>query len=393
MSRGRALSRADRSAFGRWFWTIDHVMLGLVLLLIGCGLIAVAAASPAAAHRYSTATERLADLHFLWRQLMWVAAGLPVLVLTSLLPRDLIRRAALPLALAGLAALALTLVPGIGATRNGASRWLMLGPLQLQPAEFLKPAFILAIAALMARRFEAPPRPGFVPSLLLLGAILAVLAMQPDLGQAVLFSAVWLVLAFLAGLPPLFLGAALAAGAGLLGLAYLSLPHVASRIDRFWTGEGDNYQAQSAIAAFERGGLWGVGPGEGVAKLRLPEAHTDYIFAVIGEEFGAIACLGLAILFAAIVIRALGRAMDEEEPFAFLAMTGLAAQFGLQALINMGVNLGLLPSKGMTLPFISHGGSSFVALCLGMGLLLALGRRNPFEKASPYIARWARAGA
>jgi cell division protein FtsW len=389
----RLLSRTDRSAFGRWFWTIDHVMLGLVLLLIGCGLIAVAAASPAAAHRYSHGAIQFADLHYFWRQLMWVAIGLPVMVLTSLAPRALIRRAALPALALGVAALALTLAPGVGAAANGAHRWLVLGPLQVQPSEFLKPAFILATAALLARRFEADPPAGFAGSLALLTPILAILALQPDMGQAALFAAIWLAMAFLAGLRPLWVGASVGAGAGLLALAYATLPHVASRIDRFWTGEGDNYQARSALAAFERGGLWGVGPGEGTAKLRLPEPHTDYIFAVIGEEFGAGACVLLAVLFGAIVVRALGRAMDEEDPFAFLAITGLSAQFGLQAAINMGVNLGLLPSKGMTLPFISHGGSSFVALCLGMGLLLALGRRNPFEKASPYMARWREARA
>jgi cell division protein FtsW len=389
----RLLSRTDRSAFGRWFWTIDHVMLGLVLLLIGCGLIAVAAASPAAAHRYSHGSVQFADLHYFWRQMLWVAVGVPAMVLTSLAPRPLIRRMAPLAAAVGVAALALTLVPGVGAAANGARRWLELGPIQLQPSEFLKPAFILAAAALLARRFEAERPPGFAASLLLLAPILGVLALQPDMGQAALFAAIWLALAFLAGLRPLWVGASVGAGAGLLALAYATLPHVASRIDRFWTGEGDNYQARSALAAFQQGGLWGVGPGEGEAKLDLPEPHTDYIFAVVGEEFGAVACVGLAILFAAIVLRALGRAMDEEEPFAFLAMAGLSAQFGLQAAINMGVNLGLLPSKGMTLPFISHGGSSFVALCLGMGLLLALGRRNPYEKASPYVARWRGEGA
>ena len=173
-----------------------------------------------------------------------------------------------------------------------------------------------------------------------------------------------------------------------LGLAYVSVPHVTERIDKFVTGGGDTYQIDKALDCFRAGGLFGVGPGEGQMKFRLPEPQTDYIFSVIGEEFGMIACLVVAGLYIAIVVRVFILLLDEEDPFVMLAAAGLAIQFGLQATINMAVNLKLLPSKGMTLPFISHGGSSFLALCLGMGLLLALTRRNPFQNASPYAQRW-----
>ena len=209
------------------------------------------------------------------------------------------------------------------------------------------------------------------------------------MGQTILFCAVWLVMAFLAGMRPMVAGIAAGAGAAGLGVAYMLGGHVRTRIDGFLKGTGDHYQVQNALDCFRAGGLFGVGPGQGMMKMRLPEPHTDYIFSVIGEEFGSIACITIALLFAAVVVRALSRLADEDDPFVLLAAAGLTTQFGLQAAINMGVNLHLLPSKGMTLPFISHGGSSFVALCAGMGLLLALLRRNPYAKASPY--KWAAA--
>lgn len=380
------LSRTDRSAVGRWFWTIDHVLLLLVIVLIGVGLIAVAAASPAAAYRYSGGAVQVGELHYFYRQLFWVALGLPLLVATSMLPVAWVRRLALVGTAAGVVALAA--VPFAGVEINGALRWLVLGPIQVQPSEFLKPLFIVATATLLAMRFDDDRMPALTLSAVSLVAIVALLVMQPDMGQTALFVGVWLVMAFLAGMAPAVVGGCVAAAIAGIGTAYALIPHVTSRIDRFVTGDGDNYQVKSALACFRNGGLFGVGPGEGTAKLRLPEAQTDYIFAVIGEEFGAIACIAVACLFLAIVIRAVSRVMDEEDPFIFLGVAGLATQFGLQAAINMAVNLDLLPSKGMTLPFISHGGSSFLALSMGMGLLLALGRRNPFEKASPYAAQW-----
>ncbi len=383
----RALSRSDRSTIGTWFWTIDHVLLALVLVLIGVGLIAVAAASPAAAHRLSGPGHHYAPLYFFWRQLMWVAVGLPVLVATSLLTPAQVRRIGLIGSFAGVVALMLVLV--LGHTVHGGQRWLVLGPVQIQPSEFLKPLFIVATAALLALRFEDDRLPALTLSFASLASVVALLVAQPDMGQTILFCAVWLVMAFMAGMRIEVAALGVAGGAAGLGLAYAMGGHVRTRIDGFLHGTGDHYQVQNALDCFRAGGLFGVGPGEGLMKMRLPEAQTDYIFAVIGEEFGAIACIAVALLFAAVVVRALTRLMDEDEPFVLLAAAGLTTQFGLQAAINMGVNLRLLPSKGMTLPFISHGGSSFVALCMGMGLLLALLRRNPYAKASPY--KWATA--
>ena len=380
----RALSRSDRSWLGQWFWTIDHVLLALVLVLIGIGLIAVAAASPAAAHRLARGGHELAPLHFFWRQLLWVALGLPVLVGASLLPVATVRRLGLWGSAAGIAGLMLVML--IGQSAHGGQRWLDLGGFQLQPSEFLKPFFVIATAQILALRFEDETLPALTISFATLVCVVALLVMQPDFGQTALICAVWLVMAFAAGMRARIAGAAALLGAGGLGIAYAAGGHIAKRIDTFIHGTGDRFQVEAALNCFKAGGLFGVGPGNGTVKMQLPEPATDYIFSVIGEEFGAVACIAVALLFAAVVVRALSRLMEEDRPFVLLAAAGLTVQFGLQAAINILVNVHLLPSKGMTLPFISHGGSSFVALCGGMGLLLALLRRNHYDKASPY--RW-----
>ena len=380
------LSRNNRSAIGRWFWTIDRPLLVMVFMLIGFGALAVAAASPAAAHRYSGGKIVVGDLYYLKRQILWIMAGVPLMLGVSMLPVIWAKR----IAIAGTAVCiaALMLVPILGSEANGAVRWIQLPGFAFQPSEFLKPLFIITTAWLLSARIEDPSVPTMQLSFLLLLIVAALLIKQPDFGQTALYSAVWLAQAVLAGMGLTVIGVLIVLAVGGIGLAYLFVPHVTSRIDRFITGGGDTYQIDRALDCFRAGGLFGTGPGEGRMKFKLPEPHTDYIFSVIGEEFGAIACMLLAILYLAIVVRVLLQLLDEEEPFLFLAAAGLVTQFGLQAAINMAVNLKLLPSKGMTLPFISHGGSSFLALSLGMGLLLALTRRNPFLKASHYARQW-----
>jgi cell division protein FtsW len=303
-----------------------------------------------------------------------------------MLPVTWAKRAALIGTLVFLASLAL--VPLIGAGANGAVRWIQLPGFQFQPSEFLKPMFVVTTAWLLALRFDDRSLPTMQISFVLLCLIAGLLILQPDFGQTALVFAVWLVQAVLAGMSLWVLGVLAALATAGIGIAYLTVPHVSDRIDKFLTGGGDTYQIDKALDCFRAGGLFGVGPGEGQRKFRLPEPHTDYIFSVVGEEFGMIACLVIAGLYIAIVVRVFLMLLDEDDPFVLLAAGGLATQFGLQATINMAVNLKLLPSKGMTLPFISHGGSSFLALSLGMGLLLALTRRNPFLKASPYVERW-----
>ncbi len=377
------LGRADRSFLARWFWTVDRPLLFLLLALMGFGLIAVAAASPAAALRLSDAVTRLPPLHFLERQLVWAALGLVVMLGVSMLEKRAARRLALAGCLAALAALAA--VPFVGAEVNGATRWIQLPGFQFQPIELLKPLFVVATAWLLAARFDDPSLPVIPLSAASLLLVILLLVLQPDFGQTALVTAVWLAMAALAGMPLLLVAGAVGLGLVGLALAYVTNPHVARRIDGHLFGEGDTYQVDRALDCFRSGGLFGTGPGDGTAKFRLPEAHTDYIFAVIGEEFGAIACFALALLYLVIILRVVLQLVEEDDPFTLLAGAGLVVQFAGQAFINMSVNLALAPSKGMTLPFISHGGSSYLATALGMGLLLALTRRNRHVQASPYL--------
>jgi cell division protein FtsW len=382
------LGRSDRSALGRWFWEIDRVLLLLVVVLISIGLVAVAAASPAAALRYSGGNVSFAPLHYFYRQLVWIIVAVPVMVGVSMLSKAMARR--LSLAGAALFTLLLVFVPIIGTEVNGARRWIGLGFLQFQPSEFLKPLFVVTLAWLLSLREHDKSLP-IVPLTGLLTAIVAVLLMrQPNFGETIIFAAAWVMLLTLAGVSMRALGLlALAALVGLI-LAYLFYPVATARIDAFLfaTGETDTYQVDSALRTLTSGGLFGMGPGAGTRKFGLPEPHTDYIFSVIGEEFGMVACVAIAIIYLVIVARVLIKLLHEEDLFLVLATAGLVCQFGLQALINMAVNVHIAPSKGMTLPFISYGGSSMVALSIGFGLLLAFTRRNPYLHRSPYVVKW-----
>lgn len=366
-----SFARTDTSVVGRWWWTVDHWLLASIALLAGLGILLSLAASPAVAERRDFET-----YYFVYRHLAYLGTALAVLFGVSLLSPRQIRRLAAAVFVSGLVLMALTLV--VGREINGAQRWLALGPLSLQPSEFVKPAFVVVVAWILAAQRAGEAVPGTAIACLLLALVLGLLVLQPDMGQAALIAAVWGCLFFVAGLSMLWvlaLGAATAAGAM---LAYLYVPHVTSRIDRFLhPTSGDTYQVDTALDAFAAGGWFGSGPGDGVVKRVLPDAHTDYIFAVVGEEFGALLGLAIIALFGAVVLRGLLRALAESDDFVRLALAGLVILFGLQAVVNIGVNLNLLPSKGMTLPFISYGGSSLVALGLTMGMVLALSRRRP----------------
>ncbi len=380
------LGRSDRSAFGLWFWEIDRVLLLLVFVLISIGLIAVAAASPSAAQRYSGGNVIVAPLYYFWRQLGWVALGLPVMLGVSMLPTLVARR----FALAGAAffSVMLAAVPFIGNEANGARRWIGVGIAQFEPSEFLKPLFVVSVAWLLSLRAHDRSLPVIPMTGLLTGLIAVFLMKQPDFGQTIVFCTAWLALLMLSGVSLVAMGALAVAGAIGVVCAYLFYPVATQRIDNFLFAQGDTYQVDTAHATLTAGGFFGTGPGGGVAKFHLPEAHTDYIFSVIGEEFGLIACIGIAVLFLAIVVRVFVKLLDEEDQFIVLAAAGLTTQFAVQAMINMAVNVNLAPSKGMTLPFISYGGSSMIALSIGFGLLLAFTRRNPYLTRSPYVVKW-----
>jgi cell division protein FtsW len=384
------LSRGSKSHFGMWFWEIDRVLLVLALLLICIGLIAVAAASPASAVRYSDGATQFASMHYFWRQAVWVGLSVPVLIVVSMLPVSLARRAAILGTAVCLVLVALAAF--FGAEVNGARRWIGVGFASFQPSEFLKPFFIVTTAWFLSLRASEPDLPVIPLTGVMTALVAALLMKQPDFGQTMVFASVWIVLLMLAGISTRAMG--VLGGAAVAGVisAYIFYDTARTRIDSFLFPDpekaaAEHYQTDMAHAVITAGGATGTGPGGGMVKFKLPEAHTDYIFSVVGEEFGLFACIAIAILYLAIVLRVLIKLLDEEDSFRLLAAAGLAAQFGIQAIINMAVNTGLAPSKGMTLPFISYGGSSMVALSIGMGLLLAFTRRNPYLKRSPYTVR------
>jgi cell division protein FtsW len=374
------------SALGRWFWEIDKLLLILVAVLISIGLIAVAAASPAAGSRYSGGGVSFAPLYYFYRQLIWTVVAIPVLIGVSMLPKSTARRLSLVGAAVFAALLFLVLLVGIEV--NGARRWLDVGFTQFQPSEFLKPLFIVGVAWLLSLKEKDPSLPMVPLTAVITGVVALLLMQQPNFGETIIFVGVWVLLLALSGASLRILGLLGAAGFGAIVLAYFFYPVATARIDGFLFAAGDNYQVDSALRTLTAGGLFGAGPGAGIRKFSLPEPHTDYIFSVIGEEFGIIACLAIAILYMTIVARVLIRLLHEEDKFLVLATAGLVTQFGLQALINMAVNVNIAPSKGMTLPFISYGGSSMVALSIGFGLLLAFSRRNPYLHRSPYVVKW-----
>ena len=363
-------ARTDRSILSQWWWTIDRWTLGAVLALMFTGAILVLAASPAVATRIGLDSFYLVRHHSFALPL---ALALTVAV-STLTPRQ-VRRLGVILFLVFLGLTALTLV--WGDEIKGARRWIDLGPMSIQPSEFLKPTFAIFAAWMFALHRERRGVPGNLIAVLAFLIVVYLLLNQPDLGMTGIVAATWFAQFFVAGLPFIWVALCLGAGIGGLFFAYFTFPHVAQRFDQFLDPEsGDSYQIDRALEAFQNGGLYGTGPGEGTVKLVLPDAHADFIFAVAGEEFGLIVCLALVGLFAFIVLRAFLRLLDEANSFIMLAVVGLATGFGLQAIINMASSLHLMPTKGMTLPFLSYGGSSALAVALGIGMLLALTRKR-----------------
>jgi len=365
------ISRVERTPFGEWWWTVDRLLLAALGGLMLAGIVLSLAASPPVAARIG-----LDPFHFVNRHVFFLLPAVVVLVATSFLPPRQIRRLALAVFVISIALVAATLM--VGAEVKGARRWIVLLGVNIQPSEFAKPAFVILIAWLFGESARRPEMPANAVALGLLLLVLALLVLQPDFGQTMLIALVWCALFFMAGMRLLWVGIlGSVAALGIAG-AYTMVPHVARRIKRFLDpSSGDTFQIDSAIGSFMRGGWFGQGPGEGTVKRILPDSHADFVFAVAAEEFGIVLCLFLVSLFAFIVIRALIHAMRTEDPFTRFAAAGLAILFGLQSAINMAVNLHLIPAKGMTLPFISYGGSSLISLAYGMGMLLALTRERP----------------
>jgi len=379
------LGRGDRSPLGVWFWELDRVLLSLMMVLIAIGLLAVAAASPAGAQRLSASTSQLSSLYFFYRQLMWVIVGVPIMLFISMCPREKARR----IAVYGfcIVFVLLVLVPVLGREVNGSRRWIGPSFAGLQPSEFLKPFYAVTMAWIISWRLKDPTLPVLFISSIVTAAVCIFLLMQPDLGQTILFMGTWFALMMVAGVPASRLWGLIVSGIIFIVLAYNYYPVATQRIDAWIFGTEGLTHDKMALATLINGGFIGLGPGLGVKKYSLPEGHTDYIFSVIGEEFGLLACMVIAILYFAILVRIIIRLLDEKDQFVVLAVTGLGAQFCGQAMINIAVNLGVFPSKGMTLPFISYGGSSIVALSMTCGLILALTKRNPYLDRSLYMVK------
>ena len=356
----------------RWWRTVDKWLLGAVGLLVLLGLVLGLAASPPLAR-----DNGLPEFHYVQRQAFFTALGLIVMVAVSMAPLQWVRRAGVVGFALGLGALAL--LPALGTDfGKGAVRWYSLGFTSLQPSEFVKPCFALFSGWLLAGALDRNGPPGKLLSFFAAGVVAALLVIQPDFGQATLVLAMWGVMYFVAGASmPLIAGLVGAVAAGGVA-AYHSSEHFARRIDGYLNAEVDpRTQLGYATQAIQEGGFFGVGVGEGSVKNTLPDAHTDFIIAVAAEEFGLLMVLLIIGLFLFLTLRALWRLSAERDPFARLAGAGLAALFGLQAFVNLGVAVRLLPAKGMTLPFISYGGSSMLAAGIAMGALLAITRRRP----------------
>jgi cell division protein FtsW len=375
------ISRAEPTLTGNWWWSIDRTLLAALAVLVVSGVVLLMAGGPPVAERLGLPT-----FHFVNRQVFYLSFAVVIFAVTSFLSPRYVRRAALLLYVLALGGVILTLF--FGAEVKGARRWLAFAGASIQPSEFLKPAFVILSAWAFSEGSRRSDVPGTPLALLLLPLTIVPLLLQPDFGQTMLVTLVWAGLFFVAGLHwfwVLGLG-----GVGLLGivLAYEFVPHVRARIERFMDkGTGDSFQVDTALESFAQGGWMGKGPGEGTVKRILPDAHTDFIFAVTAEEFGIVVCIAIVLLFAVVVMRSLYVALKSEDAFIRLAVTGIALLFGIQASINMMVNVHLMPAKGMTLPFISYGGSSLLSLAMTTGFLIALTRKRPRAEALDHLTR------
>ncbi|MDA0305057.1 MAG: putative peptidoglycan glycosyltransferase FtsW [Proteobacteria bacterium] len=365
-----AIARTDTSLVTRWWWTVDRLTLAALAAIIATGAVLTLAASPAVAERIGFDT-----FHFARRQFLFLGLAVAVIFATSFLTDKGVRRLAVAIMAGAVVLMIATLF--VGAEIKGASRWLPVAGYSLQPSEFVKPGFAVITAWMFTEKRLDDRFPGHAIATGLFLVVAALLLLQPDVGMTMVVAAVWSVQFFVAGLPLL-----LVIGLGFLFLgasvgAYFSFGHVQARVDRFLDpAGGESYQVSRALEAFKNGGWAGRGPGEGRVKEVLPDAHADFIFAVAGEEFGLILCLVLVALFTFVVLRGFSRVLKDNDLFALLAVTGLLVQFAVQTIINMASNINLMPPKGMTLPFISYGGSSTLALALGMGMVLALTRER-----------------
>jgi len=370
----KTFSRADNSILNRWWWSVDRWTLLVVCLLMGVGLILTMAGSPPVAERL-----HLDSFYFVKRHGVYLLLFSVVMVLVSLMDHKTLRRFSLILYGVTLLFLVLTLL--FGTEIKGATRWINLFGFSLQPSEFIKPALVVITSWMLTEKKKNPDVPGNIFAFMFYGLAMLLLLLQPDMGMVVLITAIFFMQFFLAGLPLILVAFSSILGAAGLISSYFIFPHVQHRIERFLFPDTadkftDRYQITQSLDAFANGGLWGQGPGEGTVKKHLPDAHSDFIFAVAGEEFGLILCLMIIGLFGFVVLRNLFRVIHDGDYFVLLAVSGLALEIGLQATINIASTLDLIPTKGMTLPYISFGGSSILSIAISTGMILALTKRK-----------------
>lgn len=366
----KMFTRTDRSAIGRWWWTVDRPMLATLLGIIAFGVALVMAASPPVADRIGQN-----DYHFIIKHLIMLVPALALLFGFSMLDLRKLRRAAF--IVLGLGIVAMVLVLLVGVEIKGAQRWLHIPFFSLQPSEFVKPAFLVVAAWFISHQKEHANFPGMLIAFGLFAVVALLLVLQPDMGMTVVTMACFMTIIFLSGLPMRWVLLLIVVACAAAVMAYSFFPHVQSRVDRFISPEsGDTYQIDRSLEAFRMGGLFGSGPGQGTVKLTLPDAHSDFIFSVAGEELGLFFVVIIIALYGYVLVRGFNRVMDSDDLFVVLATGGLLTMFGLQAFINMGSSLHLLPTKGMTLPFISYGGSSLLSMAMAMGMVLSLTRRQ-----------------
>ena len=365
-----AFTRNDTSILGKWWWTIDKYILIVIGLLFLVGSVLILASGPPAAYRIGADS-----FHFVRKQFYFIPLCFLIIFSFAFINPLWLKR--LSVIFLGFAFFLTMLTILFGQENNGAKRWIRVLSFSLQPSEFIKPFIVIFTAWMLSIQYEDKNFPGVSISLIILGLVCFTLTLQPDIGMSLLMISVWCSQLFIFGIPIIFFTISTLILLILSVVTYLTFPHVASRVDRFLDPlSGDNYQINQAILAFNNGGIFGRGPGEGRVKETLPDAHTDFIFAVAGEEFGFWLCIFIIFLFCFLSIRAFIRIFNETNIFVVMSITGLVVQISMQALINMASSLHMIPTKGMTLPFISYGGSSMISTAICIGILLSLTRKN-----------------
>lgn len=370
------LSRTENGILGEWWWVVDRPLMLAFFIMIIFGSLMAMSATPMVSNRIG-----IDEFYFLKRHLLYIIPSLITIFFVSLFDNDELKKFSLTLYFMAMILMILTLF--FGSEIKGARRWISICGLSLQPSEFVKPTLMIITAWMLSEQRKFPEFKGTTLAFLFFAFFISILVLQPDVGMCVISAVTWFGLLFLNGFPIILIVAVIVSGIGSFVMAYFFLPHVTTRVDRFLNPNiGDHYQINRSLEAFSQGGLFGVGPGEGIIKKHIPDVHADFVFAVIGEEFGFFICVFLVLVIAFIVIYGMIKSMKENDLFTMLASVGLLSQFGLQSIINIASTLHLMPTKGMTLPFISYGGSSMFAISILVGMILALNKKKSVIKAA-----------